>query len=208
MTTRSKCLACATLATLAMALATTGPMGVARANGAPAANVAWPGGNTYQRSLGNYQLPDVVLQDADAHPVRLREALAGNDPVMLNFIFTSCSTVCPVMVKVFADVPSRLGPAGKDLRLISISIDPDNDTPGQLKAWAAHVGDASRWRFLTGRVESIRSVQLAFDNYRGDKMAHEPLTLIRAAGAKSWLRIDGFASPDELASEYAKALVR
>ena len=168
----------------------------------------WDSGHRYERSVRSYTIPDVVLVDADARPVRLRELLASDDPVMLNFIFTSCSTVCPVMVKVFADVPSRLGPAGKDLRLISISIDPDNDTPGQLKAWAAHVGDASRWRFLTGRVESIRSVQLAFDNYRGDKMAHEPLTLIRAAGAKSWLRIDGFASPDELASEYAKALVR
>jgi protein SCO1/2 len=146
-----------------------------------------------------------VLVDADARPVRLRDLLATDDPVMLNFIFTTCSTVCPVMVKVFADVPARLGPAAQHLRMISISIDPDNDTPQQLKSWAAHVGEGVRWRLLTGRVESIRSVQLAFDNYRGDKMAHEPVTLIRRAGATSWLRIDGFASPDELASEYGKA---
>jgi protein SCO1/2 len=172
------------------------------------AGTTWTGGHRYERSVRSYTIPDVVLVDADARPVRLRELLATGDPVMLNFIFTSCNTVCPVMVRVFADLPARLGPAAKDLHMISISIDPDNDTPEQLKAWANHVGQGLRWRLLTGRIESIRSVQLAFDNYRGDKMAHEPLTLIRRGGAKSWLRIDGFASPDELASEYAKALAR
>jgi len=168
----------------------------------------WPGGHHYQRSMRSYAIPDVVLVDADARPVYLRDLLGNDEPVMLNFIFTTCSTVCPVMVKVFADVPSRLGPAGKNLRMISISIDPDNDTPRQLRAWADHVGERVRWRLLTGSVEAIRSVQLAFDNYRGDKMAHEPLTLIRPAGGQSWLRIDGFASPDELASEFGRALAR
>lgn len=164
--------------------------------------VAWPGGNHYERSLHAYTIPDVVLVDADARPVRLRELLASDDPVMLNFIFTTCSTICPVMVKVFADVPSRLGAAAKDLRMISISIDPDNDTPAQLKSYAKNFGDGLRWRLLTGRAEDIKNVQRAFDSYRGDKMSHEPLTLIRHARAKSWVRIDGFANPDELVREY------
>jgi protein SCO1 len=151
-----------------------------------------------------YAIPDVVLVDADARPVRLRELLASEDPVMLNFIFTTCSTICPVMVRVFADVPARLGAAAKDVRMISISIDPENDTPAKLKTYAKTFGDDLRWRFLTGRLEDIKAVQLAFDTYRGDKMNHEPLTLIRQARAKSWLRIDGFANPDDLVREYRK----
>jgi protein SCO1 len=170
--------------------------------------VAWPGGNRYERSVRSYTIPDVVLVDSDARPVRLRELLASDDPVMLNFIFTTCSTICPITVKVFADVPSRLGAAAKDLRMISISIDPENDTPAQLKSYASNFGQGLRWRFLTGRVQDIKNVQVALDSYRGDKMTHEPLTLIRHARSKVWVRIDGFANPDELASEYRKTAVR
>jgi len=169
---------------------------------------AWPGGNDYQRSVRSYTIPDVELIDSDARPVRLRELLSSDEPVMLNFIFTTCSTICPVMVRVFSDVPSRLGAASKDLRMISISIDPENDTPARLRTYAKSFGEGLRWRFLTGRVQDIKSVQMAFDSYRGDKMAHEPLTLIRQGRGKTWLRIDGFANPDELASEYRRIAAR
>lgn len=167
---------------------------------------AWPGGNSFQRSVRSYTVPDVTLVDADARPVKLRELLATDEPVMVNFIFTTCSTICPVMVRVFADVPSRLGAAAKDLRMVSISIDPENDTPAQLKSYAKTLGADRRWSFLTGRVQDIANVQRAFGIYSGDKMTHEPLTLIRHAGSRSWVRIDGFANPDELASEYRKVV--
>jgi protein SCO1/2 len=166
----------------------------------------WSGKNDYQRSVRTYAIPDVVLADAEAQPVRLRDLLATSDPVMMNFIFTTCGTICPVMVKVFADVPARLGAQAKNLRMISISIDPDNDTPAQLKAYAKHFAAGERWNFLTGRVQDIKAVQLAFDSYRGDKMNHEPLTLMRHASGKPWVRIDGFANPDELVREYRKVV--
>ena len=190
----------------AAALAGVAPL---RAGAAPArdgkpAGVAWPGGNHYERSVRTYTVPDVTLVDSDARPVRLRELLASNDPVMLNFVFTTCSTICPVMVRVFADVPSRLGAAAKDVRMVSISIDPENDTPAKLNAYAKTFAEGLRWRFLTGRLEDIKSVQIAFDTFRGDKMNHEPLTLMRQARGKSWLRIDGFANPDDLAREYGR----
>ncbi|MEP7294951.1 MAG: SCO family protein [Burkholderiales bacterium] len=180
----------------------------AAAHGEKPHGVAWPGGNHFERSVRSYAIPEVVLIDADARPVRLRELFASDDPVMVNFIFTTCSTICPVMVRVFADVPSRLGAAAKNLRMISISIDPENDTPAQLKSYAKNFGSDLQWRFLTGRLEDIKNVQRAFDVYRGDKMSHEPLTLIRHARAKTWVRIDGFANPDELASEYLRTTVK
>lgn len=160
----------------------------------------------YRRTVKTYVVPDVVLIDADDRPVRLRELMAGNDPVMMNFVFTTCSTICPVMTKVFADVPARLGGEAKHLRMISISIDPENDTPLQLKAYAKSFRAGERWKFLTGRTQDIKAVQLAFDSYRGDKMSHEPLTLMRQAPGKPWVRLDGFASPDQLVREYRKVL--
>lgn len=162
------------------------------------------GASDYQFSVRTYPIPDVVLTDADARPVRLRELLASQDPVMMNFIFTTCGAICPVMSKVFSDVPARLGAQASRLRMISISIDPENDTPAQLKSYASSYGAGARWTFLTGRVEDVKAVQLAFGSYRGDKMNHEPLTLLHPGPDKPWVRIDGFASSEDLAQEYRK----
>lgn len=173
-----------------------------------AAHLAMAGSSRYTRSEQSYAVPDVVLTDAEARPVRLRELLAANEPVMLNFIFTTCGTICPVMSKVFSDVPARLGDDAKHLRMISISIDPENDTPAKLKAYAKNFEARSSWQFLTGRVQDVIAVQRAFNSYRGDKMNHEPLTLLHAAPGRTWVRIDGFASADELAGEYRKVVLK
>lgn len=157
-------------------------------------------------SINAYSMPDVVLTDANERSVRLREVMATQDPVMVNFIFTSCATICPVMSHVFAEMPAVLGADGKRLRMVSISIDPEADTPLQLKAYAKSLHANERWKFLTGTTEDIRLVQLAFGAYRGNKMNHEPLTLMRPTAGANWVRIDGFATPDALAREYRKML--
>jgi len=166
------------------------------------------GSDDYKRSLRSYTaIPDVVRTDTEATPVRLRELLASDDPVMLNFIFTTCSTICPVMTKVFSEVPARLGADAKRLRMVSISIDPENDTPAQLRDYARKFEAGAGWKFLSGSVQDIIAVQRAFGSYNGDKMSHQPLTLLRAAPGKPWVRIDGFASADQLAIEYRKLLL-
>lgn len=175
------------------------------AHEAAAQNAPPSAGITYKRSITTYAIPDVVLTDSDEKPIRLRHLLASRDPVMVNFTFTTCSTICPVMTRVFSEVPARLGSDARPLRMISISIDPENDTPLQLKAYARSLKATERWKFLTGPTQDIHSVLRAFDTYRGNKMNHEPVTLIRAADGTSWVRIDGFASPDELVSEYRRA---
>jgi protein SCO1/2 len=173
-----------------------------------AAMVATAGTEDYKQSLRTYAaIPDVVLTDAEGRSVPLRELLAGSDPVMLNFIFTTCTTICPVMTKVFADVRTHLGNDAQNLRMVSISIDPENDTPAQLKAYAQKFGADSHWTFLTGRMQDVAAVQRAFDVYDSDKMNHHPLTLLRPAPGTQWVRIDGFATPEQLAGEYRNTLV-
>jgi protein SCO1/2 len=174
-----------------------------------AANVEAAGtGGRYVRSERNYSVPDVTLVDDGDRPVRLREAFAADEPVMLNFIFTTCTAICPVMSRIFARVPQVLGRRADRLRLISISIDPEQDTPKRLRAYAERFGAGPRWRFLTGSVEDVKAVERAFDAYRGDKMNHRPLTLLRPAAGRPWVRLDGFASPAELAREYERVVSR
>lgn len=165
-------------------------------------------GVEYALSEQRMAVPDVVLIDTQSRPVPLSAAFASDEPLMVNFIFTSCGGICPVMTRTFSQVPAKLGEQASRLRMISISIDPENDTPQQLKNYAATYGAGPRWQFLTGTRSDVEAVQRAFDTYRGDKMNHAPLTFLRVAQDKPWLRIDGFASADDLAREYRTRVPR
>ncbi|MGE0081003.1 MAG: SCO family protein [Thiohalomonadaceae bacterium] len=155
----------------------------------------------YARGMGHYTPPDVVLQDAHGREVALKSLLDGSRPVMLNFIYTSCTAVCPVQSATFAQARRQL-PAGEQPLLVSVSIDPDHDTPERLREYAARYDADDNWVFLTGGLEQVKQVQGAFDTYRGDKMNHKPVTFLRAAGAHAWVRLDGFTSAGDLVSEY------
>jgi protein SCO1/2 len=161
-------------------------------------------GAGYKRAIVPYQTPDVKLVDAKGKPVSLRSSLDGGDPVMLNFIFTTCTTICPVTSATFSMVQEKLGPEHGGMRLVSISIDPEHDTPSRLNAYAKTFGAGAQWSILTGSFEDSIAVQRAFDAYTGDKMNHRPVTFMRKGPGKPWLRIDGFASADDLLQEYRK----
>ena len=160
----------------------------------------------YSRSERRYSLPDVTLVDRSDKPVQLKALLEADEPVMLNFIFTRCRGICPVTSTIFSKVSGELGPDAARLRLISISIDPETDTPKRLDAYASKFGAGPRWTFLTGSAEDIVAIQRAFDTWRPDKMSHVPLTFFRARKGDSWIRLEGFASPRDLAQEYRRAV--
>lgn len=156
----------------------------------------------YVRTLAAYAVPDVQLVDADGVGVSLRGELADPDrPVILNFIFTSCAAVCPVMSATFSQVQAALGPQRDAVRMVSISIDPEQDTPAALKAYAGKYGAGPQWQMLTGSRDDSIAVQRAFDVYRGDKMNHQPATFLRAAPGQPWVRLDGFASAADILRE-------
>ena len=159
----------------------------------------------YRRSLHRYPVPEVTLIDSDGAEVFLPEALNGDTPTMMNFIFTSCSTICPVMSMTFSESQGRLAAELDRMKMISISIDPEYDTPERLREYARHLQAGAQWRFLTGSRDDILTVQKAFDAYRGSKMSHEPFTLLRASADGPWVRLEGFASAAELVAEYRRA---
>ena len=157
-------------------------------------------GEGYVRSQATYALPDVQLVDADGKRVPLRGALAATEPVILNFIFTTCGAVCPVMSATFSELQTALADRA-DVRLLSISIDPEEDTPAALKAYADRYGAGPQWRMLTGTLADSIAVQRAFGVYRGDKMNHAPATFLRAAPDQPWVKLDGFGSAADIVRE-------
>ena len=157
----------------------------------------------YQRTTASYDIPDVRLVDAGGVNMSLREVLSGNEPVMLNFIFTSCTAICPVMSATFSQVQEQLGDERSKVRMVSISIDPENDTPERMREYAAKYEAGPQWRMLTGTIEDSIAVQRAFGAFRGDKMNHAPTTFLRAGGnGKPWVRLEGLASAADIIHEY------
>jgi len=147
-------------------------------------------------SEGTYEVPDVELRDEQGHAVRLRELLASDQPIALNFIYTSCTTICPVMTATFLQMQKELAADSRRPRFVSISIDPDFDTAPVLAAYARRF-DAS-WTFLSGATPDVLRVLRAFDAYRGNKANHAALTLMRAPHGKQWVRIEGLAPAEQL----------
>jgi protein SCO1/2 len=89
---------------------------------------------------------------------------------------------------------------------MSISIDPEEDTPSRLAEYARKFHAGPEWQHYTGTLAASLAAQRAFDVYRGEKMNHTPVTLMRAAPGKPWLRIEGFVTPDELVHDYRNLL--
>ena len=143
-------------------------------------------------------VPDEELVDQDGHPVRLRELFASR-VVAVNFVFTTCTTICSPMTAIFGRVQRDLGDAMEhEVRLVSITLDPATDTPEKLRAYADRFDRRAGWTFLTGPAERIARVQRALGGEAFVKEGHRPLTLIGKAGEGRWQRVHGIAAPQKL----------
>ena len=154
------------------------------------------------RTEHDYFVPDVVLRDSEGKTVALRPLTETNQPVMLDFIYTSCTAICPLLSETFAQVQRELGADAAGLRMLSISIDPEYDTPKVLRAYAQTYHAGPQWRFLTGNPKDIKEVQQAFDAYRANKMDHAAIVFLRSSQGKPWIRFDGLVDPATLVREY------
>ena len=158
--------------------------------------------NSFKETQAMYQVPDVELLDQHGNKVNLRQLLQQKEPYALNFIFTTCTTICPILTASFSHMQHELGADADHLNLISISIDPEYDTPKVLTAYSKKARADKNWTFLTGDYKTIISVEKAFDSYTSDKMNHRPAYLFKTAGNDHWHRVDGLVSGTDLADIY------
>jgi protein SCO1/2 len=160
----------------------------------------------YKRTVEKYAIPDVVLVNQDGKKVRLQSLLNGTTPVVVDFIYGTCTTICPVLSAGFVNLQGKLGSASQSIRLVSITIDPENDSPKVMKEYLKRFRAKPGWDFLTGSRADIDTVMKAFNAYIPDKMSHYPLNLIRVPKDGSWVRLFGLLSSREFIEEYKSAI--
>lgn len=156
----------------------------------------------YKRTVEKYKIPDVVLINQDGKKVRLASLLSSDTPVVVDFIYGTCTTICPVLSAGFVNLQGKLGAASQSVRLISITIDPENDSPKVMKEYLKRYRARPGWEFLTGSRADIDAVMKGFNAYIPDKMSHYPLNLIRSPKDGSWIRLFGLLSSREFLEEY------
>ena len=183
----------------------TDPNAAADAQAHAAHHMVMPG-NALKRALVDYRIPDLHLVRDDGKSVALPAELNDGLPVYIDFIYTTCTAICPVTSKVFQQLQGKLGPDRAKVHLVSISLDPEEDTPARLTEYAKKYKAGPGWQHYTGTAEASVAAQKAFDVYRGDKMNHTPVTLLRAAPGKPWVRFDGFTTADNLLAEYRQQI--
>lgn len=156
----------------------------------------------YQRTPAAYKLPDITLLSQDRTKVQFKEIASSTRPVALALNYTTCTTVYPLIAAGFANLQRKLGPDAGKVWLISISIDPEYDTPELMKEYLQRYGALPGWDFLTGSRKDIVSVMRAFDAYVADKMdKHTPLTFLWLPGENRWIRIHGLMNTRDLMTE-------
>ena len=110
--------------------------------------------NGYTRSVATRRIPDVKLVDADGKTISLHDSQEGTDPVMLNFVCTACTASSSPTSAVLSQVQARLRARGAKVRIVSVSVDPEHDTPARLQKYAKRFEAGPGWRMLTGSREN------------------------------------------------------
>jgi protein SCO1/2 len=153
------------------------------------------------RSTLEYTIPQVHLVRDDGKQVTLADELNDGRPVVMTFIFTTCTSICPLLSQTLARLQDKLGADRNRVHLVSITIDPEEDTPARLAEYARELHAGPEWQHYTGTVQAIIATARAFNVDRGDKMSHTPVILVRPTPGNTWIRFDGFVTADELLRE-------
>jgi len=127
--------------------------------------------------------------------------------VVMDFVFTTCTTVCPVLSAIFARLQDRLGDRlDRGVQLVSVSLDPARDTSERIKAYAAKHGAGPHWRWLTGKQEDVEQVLKGLGAYTPNFSAHTPMVLVGDGRSGKWTRFNGFPELDRTVAQVDELL--
>ena len=150
---------------------------------------------------------DVTVQDQNGRKLNFYTDLVKGKTVIINFIFTTCTTICPPLTATFRRVQQELGEhVGRDVHMISISVDPTIDVPERLKEFSAQFKAGPGWTFVTGSRPEIDSLLKALGAAVADKNDHTPMILIGNDAANYWTRTYGLAPASTLVKIVGEAM--
>lgn len=146
-------------------------------------------------------IPDVKVLDQHGNALHFYTDLIKDKTVAINFIFTNCTTICPPLAATFARLQKELGDkVGKDVHLISISVDPVTDTPERLKAWGAKFKAGPGWTFVTGGKEEMDKLLNALGAAVSKREDHTPALIVGNDSKGVWTRTYGLAKIPQIMS--------
>jgi len=157
------------------------------------------------RTYADYIAPDVDLIKTTKKTVSFTKLVEGSRPVVLEFFYTSCTTICGTQTSTLAGARKQLG---NGITFVSVSIDPEYDTPARLSEYASNFPAGDNWHVLTGKRSDITRILTAFDArpFGDNKMLHRPYVFIRPADGHQWIRIEGLATSKHIAAEVREAI--
>lgn len=136
----------------------------------------------------------VLDQDGVAHS--FARDMVGNRLVVVNFIYTTCGTLCPLQSAVMATLQGDLGNRlEQSVRLVSITVDPAGDRPAQLHEQAERFGAMRGWNFLTGETKDIEVILTGMQAWVETPEDHSGFFLVGSADLHEWAKVEALASP-------------
>jgi cytochrome oxidase Cu insertion factor (SCO1/SenC/PrrC family) len=169
----------------------------------PAANTNTappPERKTETYSFNSAKIPHARVLDQNGKQLNFYDDLIKGKSVAINFVFTTCTAICPSLTATFRRVQQEAKTRGVDVQLISISVDPGVDTPERLNDFAKKFKAEPGWTFVTGDKSEIDSVLQALGAGVTNKNDHTPMVLIGNDVADHWTRTYGLSSPATIVS--------
>lgn len=148
------------------------------------------------------RLPDVPLRDQHDRERRLAADVIGERIVVIDFVYTSCTTVCPVVSAIMSEVQGRLGArVGREVALVSLTVDPLRDTPARLREYARGHGAGPGWAWLTGSAAAVGDTLKGLGTWTPNYEDHPVVMLVGDGRSGKWTRFYGFADPAALVAQ-------
>jgi protein SCO1/2 len=152
-----------------------------------------------KESAAQKYFSDVELTDQDGRKLHFYSDVLKGKTVIVNAFFTTCTSVCPPMNRNMEKIQEALGErVGRDVFLVSISVDPEIDTPAVIKEYSKKFHAKPGWMFLTGKKENVDWALYKVGQYVEDKQDHTTVIIIGNEATGLWKKALGMAKPAEL----------
>ncbi|MEW6213146.1 MAG: SCO family protein [Acidobacteriota bacterium] len=150
-------------------------------------------------SPAKHYFTDVTLVNQSGEQLRFYSDLLKGRVVVINVFFSSCHGSCPVMMGTFQKLQDWLGDRlGKDVYLISMSVDPTIDTPEKLKEFATQMKAKRGWHFVTGEKKNMELALRKIGQYVEVRENHSNIFIIGNEVTGLWKKAFGLAKIEEI----------
>src|SRR5215471_5866429 len=156
-------------------------------------------GHAQDRQWGEGYIPNLPVVTQDGKTVRFYDDLLKGKIVIISFIYTRCTDICPLTTARLAQLEEKLGDVvGRDIFMLSMSVDPENDTPQRLKEYSQAFQTGPGWTFVTGKLDEIRAINFKFGERSQKLNEHRNEIILGNDMTGEWQRDSAFGDLNRL----------